>query len=45
MAEVWITTGETLQLLDNVGENILDFRYESTWFPPSDEGGTLVGRA
>jgi hypothetical protein len=37
--------GETLQLLDNVGENILDFRYENNWFPPSDEGGrSLVVR-
>jgi hypothetical protein len=37
--------GESLQLMDNVGENILDFRYDN-WFPPSDEGGrTLVVRS
>lgn len=37
--------GETIQINDVVGESILDFRYESTWFPPSDEGDrTLVVR-
>lgn len=37
--------GETIQINDVVGESILDFRYESTWFPPSDEGGrSLVVR-
>jgi Lamin Tail Domain len=37
--------GETIQLNDAVGESILEFRYESTWFPPSDEGGrSLVVR-
>ena len=37
--------GETIQLLDNVGENILDFVYNNAWFPPTDEGGrTLVIR-
>ena len=35
--------GETIQLLDNVGENILDFRYENSWFPPSNEGGRSLG--
>jgi hypothetical protein len=35
-----------LHLLDNVGESILEFRYEATWFPPSDEGGrSLVVRS
>ena len=37
--------GETIQLLDAVGEVILDFRYDDDWFPPSNEGGrTLVLR-
>jgi hypothetical protein len=37
--------GETIQINDAVGESILEFRYESTWFPPSDEGGrSLVVR-
>jgi hypothetical protein len=37
--------GEHIQLIDNVGENILDFTYDNAWFPPSDEGGrTLVAR-
>jgi CotH kinase protein/Lamin Tail Domain len=37
--------GETIQLLDNVGESILEFTYDNAWFPPSDEGGrTLVAR-
>ena len=38
--------GEAIQLLDNVGENVLDFTYSNAWFPPSDEGGrTLVARS
>jgi hypothetical protein len=38
--------GENLQLLDAIGENILDFTYNNSWFPPSDEGGrTLVIRS
>lgn len=37
--------GETIQLRDAVGELVLDFRYEASWFPPSDEGGrSLVVR-
>ena len=37
--------GETLQVLDVIGESILEFRYESTWFPPSNEDGrSLVVR-
>lgn len=37
--------GETIQINDAVGESILEFRYESTWFPPSNEGGrSLVVR-
>jgi hypothetical protein len=31
--------GETLQIVDNVGENILDFRYENAWFSPSNATG------
>ena len=34
--------GEAIQLLDNVGENILDFIYNNSWFPPSDEGGRTI---
>ena len=34
--------GETLQLLDNIGEVILDFSYNNSWFPPSDEGGRSI---
>ena len=34
--------GEAIQLLDNVGENILDFTYNNSWFPPSDEGGRTI---
>ena len=37
--------GETIQFLDNVGENILDFRYENSWFPPSNEGGRTSSSA
>ena len=38
--------GEPLQIVDNVGENILDFRYDDDWFPPSNEGGrSLVVRS
>jgi hypothetical protein len=34
--------GENIQLLDNVGENILDFTYNNSWYPPSDEGGRTI---
>ncbi len=34
--------GENIQLLDNVGENILDFSYDNAWFPPSEEGGRSI---
>ena len=34
--------GESIQLLDNVGENILDFAYNNSWFPPSDQGGRTI---
>jgi hypothetical protein len=38
--------GESVQILDTIGENILDFTYNNSWFPPSDEGGrTLVIRS
>ncbi|MFC7338583.1 lamin tail domain-containing protein [Haloferula chungangensis] len=37
--------GERLQLIDKVGENILDFEYSDDWYPPSDgEGASLVLR-
>ncbi len=39
-------TGESIRLLDNVGENVLAFTFDSTWFPPSSGGGrTLVVRS
>jgi len=31
--------GETLRLVDSVGENILVFTYNDRWYPPSDGGG------
>ncbi|MDB4537386.1 lamin tail domain-containing protein [Akkermansiaceae bacterium] len=31
--------GETLRLVDGVGENILVFTYNDRWYPPSDGGG------
>jgi hypothetical protein len=34
--------GETIQVNDVVGESILEFRYDPTWFPPSDEGGRSI---
>ncbi len=38
--------GENIQILDVTGENILDFTYSNSWFPPSDEGGrSLVLRS
>jgi hypothetical protein len=38
-------SGETIQLVDGVGEVIIDFRYEASWFPPADAAGrTLVAR-
>ena len=37
--------GEQLQLVDNVGEGVLDFDYSPAWYPPTDAGGrTLVTR-
>lgn len=37
--------GETLRLVDGVGENILVFTYNDRWYPPSDgEGFSLVIR-
>lgn len=37
--------GERIRLEDAVGEMILDFRYEPTWFPPADgDGYSLVTR-
>ncbi len=38
-------SGETIQLVDDVGEVILDFSYDPAWFPPSVAGGrSLVVR-
>ncbi len=38
-------SGESIEIVDDVGEVILDFRYENSWFPPADGGGrTLVVR-
>lgn len=38
-------SGERIRLEDAVGEMILDFRYESSWFPPTLNGGySLVTR-
>ncbi len=38
-------SGESIELVDPVGEVILDFRYENSWYPPTDGGGrTLVVR-
>lgn len=38
-------SGERVRLVDNVGEEILDFTYNPTWFPPADGGGrSLVVR-
>ncbi len=39
-------SGETIQLLDVVGEEILEFSYNDTWYPPTDGAGySLVVRA
>ncbi len=39
-------SGDTLQLLDSVGEEVLEFHYEPSWFPQSDgDGYTLVTRS
>ena len=38
-------SGDTLQLLDSQGEEVLNFHYEPSWFPQSDGlGYTLVAR-
>ena len=38
-------SGEELEIVDPNGEVILDFRYENSWFPPTDGAGrTLVVR-
>ena len=38
--------GETIQLLDVTGEEILEFSYSDAWYPPADGGGySLVARA
>ncbi len=39
-------SGEELEIVDPNGEVILDFRYENSWFPPTDGAGrTLVTRS
>ena len=39
-------TGERVRLLDSVGEEVLDFNYDPTWYPPTNGGGySLVTRA
>lgn len=35
-------SGERIQLIDNVGENILDFEYSDHWYPTSDGGGASL---
>jgi CotH kinase protein/Concanavalin A-like lectin/glucanases superfamily/Lamin Tail Domain len=38
--------GDTLQIVDSVGEEVLEFRYEPDWYPQSDGGGhSLVTRS
>ncbi len=31
--------GEAVQLLDGVGENVLEFAFDDTWYPPADGAG------
>lgn len=39
-------SGETLGLLDSVGERVLEFTYDDAWYPPADGGGySLVTRS
>ena len=39
-------SGDTLQLIDSQGEEVLEFHYEPSWFPQSDGlGYTLVTRS
>ena len=38
-------SGDTLRIVDSQGEEVLEFKYEPSWFPQSDGGGyTLVAR-
>ena len=38
-------SGETIQLVDGVGEVVLDFSFDPAWFPPTVAGGrSLVAR-
>jgi hypothetical protein len=38
--------GECVRIVDNVGEEILDFSYDPRWFPPADGAGrSIVVRA
>lgn len=35
-------TGERLRIVDGVGEEVLDFRYEGTWYPNTHGSASLV---
>lgn len=35
-------SGERLRLVDAMGEEVLDFRYEGTWYPNSHGGSSLI---
>lgn len=35
-------SGERLRILDAVGEEVLDFRYEASWFPLASGGGSSL---
>ncbi len=35
-------SGERLRVIDGVGEEVLDFRYEATWFPLAAGGGSSL---
>jgi hypothetical protein len=38
--------GETVQLLDSTGEEILEFKYDGAWYDPADgDGYSLVVRS
>ncbi len=38
-------SGDTLRIVDSQGEEVLEFKYEPSWFPQTDGGGyTLVAR-
>ena len=35
-------SGERLRIVDGVGEEVLDFRYEGTWYPNTHDSASLV---